>query len=176
MSIIYAEGKNPKLKPGPKPRPIEDRFWEKVDKRGGEECWKWTGAFSSGYGHIGDGFKGTIYAHRLSWIIHNGLIPDKLKVLHNCDNPSCVNPNHLYLGTQGDNMYDRAMRNPNNQGGEPLKFNSKEAQLIRELYLTGEYNRVSLALKFSCNPTTISNIVNKKGAYTERGELCQRSI
>lgn len=58
-------------------------------------------------------------AHRVSWQIHFGPIPKGKLVLHKCDNKRCVNPNHLYLGTQGDNNYDRAIRNPNNQGGRP---------------------------------------------------------
>ena len=69
-------------------------------------CWRWTGTkHYSGYGCfrvLGKMWR----AHRLSWVIHNGIIPDELCVLHRCDEPECVNPKHLFLGTQKDNLYD----------------------------------------------------------------------
>lgn len=89
--------------------PLEQRFWMGVQKSDG--CWLWTKATSSGYGVLGAGGsheKGArmVYAHRLSWELHNGPIPDGLWVLHHCDNPPCVNPAHLFIGNQGDNMRD----------------------------------------------------------------------
>lgn len=90
--------------------PVEQRFWAKVKR--GPDCWLWTGATTRGYGHIkrGPANAGTAQATHLSWEIHNGPIPDGLMVLHHCDNPPCVNPEHLYLGTHKDNMRDRAVR------------------------------------------------------------------
>jgi hypothetical protein len=68
-------------------------------------CWIWSGALDShGYGVINIG--GTKKAHRVSWIAFNGPIPEGMSVLHKCDVPSCINPNHLFLGTQADNMAD----------------------------------------------------------------------
>lgn len=113
MSIIYAEGNTIE-------KSITERFWEKVDKIGKDKCWNWTGYHNSvGYGRMGDGNRGLILAHRLSWEIHFGPIPIGKLVLHKCDNPKCINPNHLYIGTYSDNNMDRAKRNPNNQGGRP---------------------------------------------------------
>ena len=90
------------------------RFWDRVDKTDG--CWNWMGVKNKkGYGSFGC-IKGINLAHRASWFIHNGEIPkDKDNnycgtklVLHECDNPSCVNPDHLFLGTDVDNGRDKA--------------------------------------------------------------------
>ena len=81
-----------------------NRFWAKVCKTNG--CWTWTASKNPhGYGQIRLSGKLTL-AHRVSWTIHNGVIPEGLFVLHICDNPPCVRPDHLFLGTQKDNIRD----------------------------------------------------------------------
>ena len=88
-----------------------DRFFQKVNKTG--FCWEWlAGKDKDGYGKIKIRGK-TLQAHRVSWGIHNGPIPEGIGVLHRCDNPSCVNPLHLFLGTTLDNMRDRDAKGRN---------------------------------------------------------------
>lgn len=87
--------------------PIEERFWPKVQK--GERCWLWQGEKTlQGYGRIhgGEGRARATLAHRLSWEIHHGPIPEDAWVLHHCDTPACVRPDHLFLGHQPANVAD----------------------------------------------------------------------
>lgn len=93
----------------------EDRFWEKVNKNGpvhptlGTPCWVWTACTIHGYGQIK--YRNKVWlAHRLSWLFEHGELPEGLGVLHKCDNPPCVRPEHLYVGTQTDNTRDMKER------------------------------------------------------------------
>lgn len=91
-------------------RTFEQRFWSFVDKQGADECWPWTGATARGYGH-GHRDRKHFYAHRVSWEMANGQTLDSSTVVrHTCDNPPCVNPAHLVIGTQGDNIADMTAR------------------------------------------------------------------
>lgn len=94
-----------------------DKFWGNVDMSCGEDkCWNWKGCrFPTGYGRS-TVFKKNEYAHRTAFILSKGNIPDGLCVCHKCDNPSCCNPMHLWLGTDADNMHDRDAKGRNNKG------------------------------------------------------------
>jgi hypothetical protein len=88
---------------------LADRFWAKVYKQEGDACWLWTASkFRDGYGKFARGghSAGMVRAHRVSWELHNGSITDGLFVLHDCDTPACVRPDHLFLGTAKDNVRD----------------------------------------------------------------------
>lgn len=111
-----------------------------------------------------DGKKHYVYAHRFSWVLHYGEIPEGLCVCHHCDNPICVNPRHLFLGTVADNNYDcrrKGRMRPNPPRGERHpRARLTEAQVceIRKLYKQG-YNRSQLVQQFKVSLGAISHIV-----------------
>ena len=91
---------------------LEERFWAKVQKS--DACWGWIGSRQhNGYGYLHFGGKTKrkpLRAHRVSWALHFGEVPEGLSVLHQCDNPSCVRPDHLFLGDRSANMQDCAAK------------------------------------------------------------------
>lgn len=94
---------------GPKPQSTTEKFWKHIVK--GKHCWSWSGRVSGpGYGVVHITGTKRIGAHRLSWQIHRGEIPPGMFVCHRCDNPPCCNPDHLFLGTQTDNMRDASSK------------------------------------------------------------------
>ena len=99
-----------------------NRFWDKVDKYG-EFCWLWRGARRDGYGMFW--FKGKIVsAHRVSWELRFGGIPVGMQVLHKCDNRLCIKPEHLFLGTQADNLLDAVKKGRLNRSEAGKKRNA----------------------------------------------------
>ncbi len=165
-----------------KARIYKDRvaaFWHFVDKsQHPQDCWLWTGSkLADGYGRIK--FQGqAIKAHRLSWILHFGEIPDGLLVCHRCDNRLCVNPEHLFLGTSAENMADMVAKKRNifgdnhwtRQHPERLKrgiehhktkLTPDEIRQIRSLFQSGVC-RNKIAASFGINWSTVDRIVNKK--------------
>lgn len=133
-------------------RTTEERFWEKVDRRGPNDCWEWTaGKKGIGYGRIRILGKLNL-SHRYSYQLHKGEIPEGLCVLHSCHNPSCVNPNHLRVGTQQDNMDDmkkagRGVSLKGEESGNSL-LTEPEAKAIIEML-----NRFP-PTKSNCGPTS----------------------
>lgn len=142
------------------------RFFEKVEKT--DSCWNWTGAISSnGYGSATFESR-RISSHRLSWILCNGEIPNGLFVLHTCDNRKCVNPGHLFLGTQKDNMQDCYKKGRmfipkegNFKNGHlPVNalLSNEEAIVIKDLIKSGQLSLADISRKFNVPYQLIKDI------------------
>lgn len=140
---------------------IEERFWAKVNKQHPNGCWLWTGYIDhNGVGKFSGGPREMQIASRASYILHNGPIPKGLVVRHKCDNPACVNPTHLELGTQRDNIRDMIERERGNwrapKGEERHNAILTEDQ-VRYIRSSDERG-IDLAERFGVKPTTISAI------------------
>ncbi len=165
-----------------KRKTLTERFWEKVDKNGPAHpykselgsCWVWTASRNrGGYGQIGEGIpsRRTLKAHRVSWELHNGLIPvgkghHGICVLHSCDNRRCVNPIHLYLGTNNDNNRDMMEKGRQVRGEEngKAKFTEEQVEEIRRDYVKGSrtHGQHALGRKYGVEHTSIGFIVREE--------------
>jgi hypothetical protein len=160
---------------GQRPRrvPAEHRFWKYVQK--GDGCWEWCGARSpDDYGLFNSGVSASRKAHRYSWFLHNGPIPPGLAVCHQCDNPPCVNPDHLFLGTVADNNADRQAKGRSRGGtcgpaperrarGERIgtaKLTDSTVREIRERVAAGE-SHSAIARSLGVVHTTVTNVIRR---------------
>ena len=143
---------------------VQERFESKFSKTDG--CWEWTGCKDRcGYGQIK--IAGRMHsAHRTAYQLYVGIIPDGLCVCHQCDNPSCVRPDHLFLGTNADNMQDcitkgrfkYLVRNQAGESNKSAKLTIAQVQTIRAMYKQGVSQR-KLAREFGVAQSNISMIV-----------------
>jgi hypothetical protein len=149
-----------------------NRFWPKVAIIPEHPCWEWIGKKNdTGYGSLAirqGGNKRKWYkAHRISWELHYGQIPKGLHCLHKCDNPGCVRPDHLFLGTQLDNVRDmdkKQRRISSPQAGQKngkSKLTEKKVIAIRKEYKKGKISQLFLANKYGVCQSTIDLIVRK---------------
>lgn len=127
-----------------KPQSDEERFWSKVEMIPFHDCWEWiAGKYPHGYGMIGiKKKKTTVSAHRISYQMKYGPIPEGLQVNHKCDNPGCVRPEHLYAGTQKENIRDVILRGRN--------FNQKKTHCLRG----HEFNAENTEIRIRPNKTS----------------------
>lgn len=141
--------------------PLSSKFFNRVEKT--DYCWIWTGPKRKGYGHVWVNGE-TVRAHRASWILSFGAIPDGLLVLHKCDNPSCVNPEHLYIGTHSDNMRDKVERDrcahldrSGERGGRTVLTN----EIVLSIRADSRMNK-DIAAAYGVDRSTISDIKRRK--------------
>lgn len=144
---------------------IEERFFSKVNKiKNG--CWEWKGGKNKGYGSFSIKNK-TFSAHRVSYQLYYGEITNNLFVCHKCDNPCCVNPDHLFLGTPKDNMIDKVNKNRGYNGIQKglrkgtnngnCKLSDDQIEMIRD-YINKGYTNTKIAKLFSISHSYVSKI------------------
>ncbi len=148
-----------------KPQPsLEDRFWDKVKKLSENGCWIFTGCVSKdGYGcfHVGQNKRAG--AHRVSYELNVGEIPFGMNVCHKCDNPSCVNPNHLFIGTQQDNIKDMISKgrakSPPIHMGRKRKIDKEQVAQILSIKKWGFGDKTKIASSFGVRREIIARIL-----------------
>ena len=151
------------------PEKIAARFWCRVNKDGPVVrpeltcCWEWTGhKMKNGYGHHNPHG----LAHRWSWQINRGPIPDGKQVLHVCDNPGCVNPEHLWVGSINDNMQDKIKKGRQVRGETQAthKLTEEQVREIRTRYFSwGKTNTMPvLAREYGVSVTQIYRVVHSQ--------------
>jgi hypothetical protein len=137
----------------------EERFWEKVDTSGGPEaCWLWIGGYdSNGYGSID-----TTRAHIFSWQLHYGPIPSGILVCHTCDNPPCVRPDHLFLGTNGDNTADAVHKGRMCHGAAKPSAKLTEPQVYEIRELQGALSAAETGRRYHVSYVTVLKIWSRE--------------
>lgn len=138
---------------------LRGRFWAKVQRAGGDDCWEWTAAVaSSGYGCIGIMGKSQS-AHRVSYELNIGPISASLFVLHKCDNRRCVRPDHLFMGSHSVNMQDAVAKGRLSPGGQYSKLTAEKVATMRHEYRAG-VGTLALARKYQVSEATVRNTVH----------------
>lgn len=144
---------------------IEIRFWSKVAKT--NACWVWEGATNGrGYGRFTIGRHARYQAHRVSWYLAYGNIPDRMVILHTCDNTRCVNPDHLRLGTQHDNLMDMSAKGRHGRvdsygelNGE-AKLTQFQVDEMRLIYSLGGSSYTKLMARYHMSKSQIARIIH----------------
>lgn len=158
---------NSRSRTGTRRIPPPNRFWSKVDRPSGPDaCWIWQGSKTKdGYGRFSLN-RSVWLAHRVSWEFENGPIPDGLHVCHNCpdgDNPACVNPAHLWLGTSADNMRDMARKGRSAvlRGAESVnaKLTTDQVLEMRTKYAAGGVSQAEIGVEYGISRGYVHQIL-----------------
>lgn len=138
---------------------LKERFEAKFVKDPVTECWNWQGCRDkNGYSYIRVNHR-TVRAYRVSWELYKGKIPDGMHICHHCDNPSCVNPDHLFLGNNYDNIQDCINKGRNNIGERNARAKLSRGQIaIIRFMLKAAISQSDIAKLFSISQSNVSRI------------------
>lgn len=154
------------MKSGPKPRDLPERFLESYIPEPNSGCWLWVkGVNEHGYGRITLPSGEQKKAHRVSWILHRGYDPGPFLVCHKCDNPACVNPEHLFIGTQADNLSDCAVKGRISRVHQPRGEKQGSSKLTAEIVIALRASDLSVrkaSRAFGVSPSTVHDVRSRK--------------
>jgi len=170
---------------------LSERFWRHVNRGSKEECWNWNPATKSRYPIFKLTGTFATSANRVAYKLAHGEIPDGLQVLHKCDNTQCCNPNHLFLGTAGDNALDCIQKGrkkthigPQKNPNPSFIWRGKKGDLhpstvysdsivvkIKELFKPRKVTAFMLAKRFGLPYHTVRNLIYHRGKYPTKHQL-----
>ncbi len=159
----YVKGEPRPCIRGHRLQPFVVRFWNNIDVRGPDDCWNWKAHTNTGYGTMHKDGKGH-YAHRISYELAKGLIPDNLIVRHICNNRLCCNPAHLILGTAQDNSNDAkaAGRQARGERSGVPKLTTAQVLEIRRLHLVCHISLAAIGRQFGITKVNAGDVAHYK--------------
>ena len=159
-----------RTRPLPEATPeLRSHYWARVDRSDLDGCWPWIGTRNAGGRGVVHVLGGRWYAYRVSYALNIGPVPNGMLVCHKCDNPICVRPSHLFLGTTADNMADCSAKGrvvvPEHSGMEcyQTRWTPELLDEVKERYLTGYWSLAALARRYDVNPSTVGRWLDLLG-------------